>query len=334
MLTAMDSNGRLGSTVYHADSLSPQAVEPLEHVFLLRSTARTPLVLDHLQTSCPCTTAALVDAAEGATITPGGTFSVRVDVDPKRLAPGLLHKSVWVFVQGQDAPAATLEVTGALLPTVSFSPPSLNFGKLEKGAELTLLLQVTSQTPRLDQGTELRLVSADPDVSVTGVPSSTPAAGTGLALPAASAFRVHLAPHTHVGRLQGRLSLILVHTGDPAGTAGPVVSTISWLGEAAGAISAVPSFVAFGTPVRGQAATKKCVLTGKGLGKEVSSLVCTSTNPFVSATLKPMPGSADQTELEARLAPNALLGPLDARLIVTERNGEQLILPVFAVVKQ
>ena len=101
-----------------------------------------------------------------------------------------------------------------------------------------------------------------------------------------------------------------------------------------GVVSAAPSFVAFGTPTSGQAATKKCVLHGKGLAKEASSFACTSTSPFVSATLKPLAGSTDQAELEAHLAPNAPVGPLDARLTVTEQSGEQLILPVFAVVKQ
>ena len=58
------------------------------------------------------------------TIRPGQTFSVQVSVDSQQLSPGLLHKSVWVFVKGQDAPAATLEMTGALLPAAVFSPPS------------------------------------------------------------------------------------------------------------------------------------------------------------------------------------------------------------------
>ena len=229
-------------------------------------------------------------------------------------------------MQGQDAPAATLEMTGALLPHVSFSPPSLNFGQLEKQAQLTLLLTVMPQEARLEQGTEMHLISNDPDVQVTEVPSSAAASGT-------QAYRVRLAPQNHTGRLQGRLSLVLTQMGDPAGTAGPVISTVSWLGVAAGNVTATPSFVAFGTPAHGQPATKQVVLSGKGLGSAWKTLAVSSPDPSLSAALKPIAGKTDEIEMTVYLGPSAAVGPLDTRLIVTEQSGEQLTLPVFAVVK-
>ena len=166
LLTVLEANAKPGNAVYEAGSRGPQtAAGPLEHIFVLRNTTGTALTLDHLQASCACTTATVVGgtSADGPTVlAPNGTLSVRVSVDLQRLLPGLLHKSVWVFVQGQAAPAATLEMTGALLPLVSFAPPSLSFGRIEKGTELTLLLRATTPPERLEQGTELRLVSLEP----------------------------------------------------------------------------------------------------------------------------------------------------------------------------
>lgn len=310
--------------------------------------------MDHLQSSCPCTTAVVPADAGGAsptTIKPGQTFSVQVSVDPQKLSPGLLHKSVWVFVQGQDAPAATLEMTCALLPAASFSPPSLAFGQIEKGTELTVLLKATPQPTRLEQGTELRLISPDPDVQVTAVESDVPRGGAipDEAAQTTHAFRVRLVPHAHVGRLQGRLSLVLAHMGDPPDTMGPVVDTVAWRAEAAGDVAASPAVVAFGVIAAGHTLTRRVLLTGKGLGKDVTTLKPSSTSPFLTVSLKPAPKQtgtkpvsaraadqvppADRVEMDVRLDPHAPVGPLDARLTVTMPSGEQLVLPAFAVVQ-
>lgn len=335
-------------------SLGLQASGPLTHTFGLRNATQVPLILDHLQSSCPCTTAVVLSEAGGTpptVIAPGQTFSVQVSVDPQKLSPGLLHKSVWVFVKGQDAPVATLEMTGALLPAVSISPPSLAFGQIEKGSELTLLLRAMPQPKRLEQGTELRLISPDPDVQVTAVDAGSSAGGAmpEEAAQATRAFRVRLAPHAHVGRLQGKLSLVLAHMGDPPDATGSVVDTVSWRAEAAGDVAASPSAVAFGVTTAGQTLTRRVLLTGKGLGNDVKALKPSSTSPYLTVSLKSVPKpantkpgsakltgqakSADQVEMDVRLDPRAPAGPLDARLTVTTPGGEQLVLPAFAVVQ-
>ena len=214
VLTPLEGKVRPGNAVHEIGSLSLLASGPLTHTFVLRDDTQLPITLDHLQSSCPCTTAIALAEAGGAspmTIRPGQTFSVQVSVDSQQLSPGLLHKSVWVFVQGQDAPAATLEMTGAPLPVASFSPPSLAFGQIEKGTELTMLLKATPHPARLEQGTELRLISPDPDVQVTAVEADSSVGGAmpEEAAQATRAFRIRLAPHAHIGRLQGKLSLVL-----------------------------------------------------------------------------------------------------------------------------
>jgi len=64
---------------------------------------------------------------------------------------------------------------------------------------------------RLEQGTELRLISPDPDVQVTAVEADSSVGGAmpEEAAQATRAFRIRLAPHAHIGRLQGKLSLVL-----------------------------------------------------------------------------------------------------------------------------
>ena len=333
LLTMQDELGKPGNAVYAAGSLGPQAAGPLEHTFVLANTTDTPLTLDHLEPSCACTTASVVGGTDGmapVVIAPRQTLSVRVSVDPLQLLPGLLHKSVWVFVQGQAAPAATLEMTGALLPAVTFSPPSLSFGRIERGTVLTLLLKATPRPERLEQGSELRLVSPDPDIQVSAVTPDTPVEHS---------FRVRLVPHAHIGRLQGKLSLVLVPLGAAAGAAGPVVETVSWRAEAEGDVSAVPSVVGFGVPAAGQAVTRKVRLSGKGIGPNGQVLTISSSSPYLSAAFLPLPRAVDPTrspnlvEMELRLDPRVPVGPFEAHLTVTTQSGEQLILPVYAVVQ-
>jgi hypothetical protein len=125
-LTVLEGMARPGDAVYALGSLGSLPPGALAHTFVLRNDTHIALTLDHLQTSCSCTTATVADGAAdngasdtgttdtGTVIAPGKTLAVKVALNPQRLLPGLLHKSVWVFVQGQDAPAATLEMTGAL----------------------------------------------------------------------------------------------------------------------------------------------------------------------------------------------------------------------------
>lgn len=70
LLTVTEGRGRLGNAVYESGVVGPQVAVPLEHTFVLRNDTPTSLTLDHLQSSCPCTTACLVGTSDGATIPP------------------------------------------------------------------------------------------------------------------------------------------------------------------------------------------------------------------------------------------------------------------------
>ena len=70
LLTVIEGRGRPGNAVYESGVVGPQIAGPLEHMFVLRNDTPTSLTLDHLQSSCPCTTASLVGTSDGATISP------------------------------------------------------------------------------------------------------------------------------------------------------------------------------------------------------------------------------------------------------------------------
>ena len=64
---------------------------------------------------------------------PGKEAKLHVALSLIALPPGPLHKFVSVYISGQAQPAAMLEMSGTLLPSVSFSPVFLDFGRLHAG---------------------------------------------------------------------------------------------------------------------------------------------------------------------------------------------------------
>ena len=88
---------------------------PLTHTFRLRNGGTGPVTILRVPTSCHCTEAAPEGKATlPLTLAPGATLPLVVTVDPGRLGPGPMSKTVWVFVRGASTPALTLGVTGTL----------------------------------------------------------------------------------------------------------------------------------------------------------------------------------------------------------------------------
>src|SRR5579875_2650856 len=99
---------------------------PIRHMFVLRSHAKTPIIVDELQPSCRCTTA--VSSRETVpggpfVIPPGQTARIGVTVDPSDQTSGPFEKDVYVFVKGENTPRVTLEIHGIILPPASQPPP-------------------------------------------------------------------------------------------------------------------------------------------------------------------------------------------------------------------
>lgn len=94
---------------------------PLMHTFLLRNDAKTTLTVERVAVSCDC-----VQTQIGKTpslpvqILPGQTVPIEVRLSPRRLVPGPVSKSAWVYLHGGDENGLRLEMRG----TVRDEPPS------------------------------------------------------------------------------------------------------------------------------------------------------------------------------------------------------------------
>ena len=83
---------------------------PINHNFTLKNTAASPVTVTRITVSCGCTTAvpgggvSLPDV-----LAPGKEIEVDTSIDPLRLFPGAVEKSVSVYIAGQAQPAAVLE---------------------------------------------------------------------------------------------------------------------------------------------------------------------------------------------------------------------------------
>jgi peroxiredoxin len=86
---------------------------PLVHVFLLRNISSVPISLERLETSCGCTTAVAGETeALPLTIAPGQTAPIRIQVSPRRLLLGDVHKFVWAYFHGAEDAPILLEMRG------------------------------------------------------------------------------------------------------------------------------------------------------------------------------------------------------------------------------
>ena len=96
---------------------------PLAHTFFLRNPAKTPLTIDRVEASCDC-----VQAEVGETpslpviVAPGQTVPVRVTVSTRRLLPGSVSKSVWIYRRGAGNAGLRLEMHGTVRDELTNSP--------------------------------------------------------------------------------------------------------------------------------------------------------------------------------------------------------------------
>ena len=299
--------------------------------FTIRNGTRAPLVVDHLQPSCGCIAAALIGQPGGAPpvkrLAPGQSISVKVLLDPTGLEPGPLRKTVWVFTQGQDAPAATLVMVGSLIPAATFSPQIINFGSVKSGTKLSQLLTVTLDPKLLPTGTVTRVLSSDPSVEVVSVTSSLALANG----QSRTQYRVTLLPNAYLGVLSSRVSLSVTSSKTGANAsqsnlAGETETGTAFVtGEVTGDISALPETLAFGTVSAGKPATQQAFL----LGSTQTGLTVTSDNPFLTARLQL---GGQKPLLVVTLSNSTPPGPLTGNIIVTAKNGQRLRVPIFALV--
>ena len=158
------------SDSYNFGQINQGSTSPIKHGFILKNNNAAPITVDRIAVSCGCTTAvpgggvSLPDV-----LAPGKEIEVDTSIDPLRLFPGAVEKSVSVYIAGQAQPAAVLEITGTLAPAASFSPDMLNVGDVAYGDGASLNLTATidkAMVPSLDV---VKFETTDPDITADKV---------------------------------------------------------------------------------------------------------------------------------------------------------------------
>lgn len=343
----------------------------IEHTFTLRNDGKVPLTLQRLQPTCVCTSATLVAASPAMTkptragrpdssvmagltvLAPGQQVSVRITVDSARLSPGPVTKGVLVFVRQNPKPVALLQVSGMLLPCITFTPALVDFGMVKAGQIPTADVSVTVD-PRLAPGGTLPpLVSSNPAVRVTTAPDAAlpngPAfVGAGTPKPLTHRYRVTLAPDVPLGQVAGSLSFAALPA---ASSTRPDASRVALIlrghsalvsGLVQGDVSASPSVVEFGAVPLGLPTTRRVALAGMAAALQAAKVVTANTwlaarllNPDQSSVVGTGMGAAALPGgvLEVTLGPQAPAGDLQSQLMITLASGQRLLLPVTATVR-
>jgi hypothetical protein len=353
--------------VAHVDAGDVNALDTpnLVQTFELKNAGSGPLTIDRLQTSCHCTMAQI--AAEGQaqpvrgsglpmTLAAGEVAMVRVSVDLGILPPDELNKIVAVYLQGASQPAALLEITGVLTPSVTLTPALIDFGQAAGGRAHTLLV-TASADPRLAVAGNLPpLVCSSPAIKVSEQPQATPAQ-TGHWM--ARTYEVTLPKTMPLGPINATLTFGELVSGSPAGsnTADQAAvnslamfrtATVLLIGQVTGDVAAQPIRMSFGIVPLGQTTTRQILLSETHAGVLQTAQV-TSASPWLTANLvsegaqvNPVamavsagqaPSSGSYRVLEVTLSPDAPPGNLETQVTLKFAGGEQLIIPVNALVR-
>lgn len=283
--------------------------KPLAHRFTVRNNSAAPVTIDHILTSCGCTTASLTLGDRPGTLPlilpPGQTLRVTVSVDDTGIAAGQIQRSADLYLTGASSPAITLEIAGEIAQTARIVPSVLNFGRVRFGSDKTLVVTVTGGG---------HLAASDPSLRIT--PASAMAKD-------GATYRVRLLPTAPPGFLNATLSLV---ADTPAG-AGKTLASVPVLGRVIGPISSSSSAVDFGVLTPGKSATRRFAVTVD----PPSPLTVTTTLPEVTATATP---TATPTIYAISVTAHAPSTPaaLQGTLVLKTTAGFELTIPICSAI--
>jgi hypothetical protein len=328
----------------------------LTHTFTLRNDGKVPVPIDHIQSSCGCTSALLIAAGKervGYTLQPGKQISIKTAVDTTKLAPGPIKKYLWVMMPGETVPSFIIRLDADIEGVLAFSPPAVEFGRVEAGETPAQTLDVMLDTRLLEAVGGVQLVSSNPGVHIgPAVPTDIPVPG-GDGHTVRRTYAITLKPEVTLGVLSGTLSFVPLKSAAVANksnikaaaeTAATFLNalTANVTGEVFGSVSARPGTIVFGAVTQGETTTRRITLVGK-TAETFKNLKVTSASTWVTAKLsvpersKPDPNTPllklpPMLLLEVTLNPKAPPGALQTQLTVTTQEGERLLLPAFGYV--
>lgn len=348
--------GAEGASIYDFGAADRFLHPTLTHTFTLRNDGKAPVLIDHIQSSCGCTSALLVANGKEATgykLLPGKTIAIKTAVDTSKLAPGTLRKFLWVMMPNETLPSYIIRLDADIQGVVTFTPAAVEFGRVESGETPAQTLRVSLDKRLVEAVGGVKMVSSNPGVHIRLVPpADTPLPGSnGLTL--IRNYAITLSPEVPRGVLSSTLSFVPLKSTVAANknnnrvaaeTAMTFLSslTAAVTGEVFGAVSARPGTVVFGPVTQGDTTTRRITLVGK-TEAALENLKVTSSSTWVTAKVsvppapKPIPNAPVQKLppmrlLEVTLNPQAPAGALQTSLTLTTQGGEELILPAFGYI--
>ena len=327
----------------------------LRHTFTLRNEGKIPVIIDHIQSSCGCTSALLMATgkeAAGYTLPPGKQVVIKAEVDMTKLAPGLIKKFLWVMMPGETVPSFVIRLDANIEGVLTYTPAAVEFGRVESGANPAQTLAVRLDSRLLKAVGGARLVSSNPDVKIG------PAAPVDTLVPGGDGhtverlYTIMLSPKASLGVLSGTLSFVPIKSAAAANkgnthlaaeTAATYLGslTANLTGEVFGQVSARPGTIVFGAVTQGDSTTRRITLVGK-TEEALKNLKVTSPSVWVTVKLtapdRPKQDPKDLQKMppmllmEVTLNPKTPPGALQTQLVLTTQTGEKLVLPAFGYV--
>lgn len=341
-------------STYHFKPEDADNSQGITHIFILRNETSQQVKIVRIDASCSCTTAVLqpggaTPAADtgNVVLAPGQEARLLVTVGLGDAAAGEMEKTVWVRVDGQTDPAATLHVTGTIDPPIMFVPQTLDFGAGPAGQSRKVQFYVGFSPKSLPANTPPGLVSPAPYISLK------PDEGKDRTADFPSTYRVFrytavLKSDAPLGPIDGAITLRQASASPmPAGNAlvfgagstTPQTVPESSLPEASlplqgsitGDLSAQPSTAIFGTVAAGKAANVQMTVSSASK-KDLAGMSFTADQPWLSAKVAGPAGVPGTWIIRLTIAATAPAGAQNAHLIGTAPSGERLVIPVMAYI--
>jgi hypothetical protein len=360
-LTVVPDAGASGDpSIYHFTPDEGANSQGISHVFTLKNENSKPVTIVRIDASCSCTTAvvqsggATPGTSTGVTaLAPGAEAKIKVTVSFGDAAAGDLDKTVWVRVENQADPAATMHITGTIVPAVAFEPSTMDFGTVPAGQEKVLIFAV-GISPRVPS-------SGDNPLPTSSVPYLKIAPFTGP-MPDPNfpksyrvlAYQATLPAGAPMGPFEGTIgfgdsrsdvvatmpapgggtALVL---GGPTGPATMPVAPSAMLsasvpvrGIVTGDLLATPQTAVFGTVSAGHSSSLRLAIASKA-GRDLSQMTFTTDQPWLTAHMMGRSGEDGAWSVQIDISGSAPAGAQTATVIGTV-GGEKIAISMLAYI--
>lgn len=341
-------------STYHFQPEEADNGQGISHVFVLRNDTDKPVKIVRIDASCSCTTAVLQPG--GATqsadtgnvvLAPGQQARLLVTVGIGDAAAGELEKTVWVRIDGQADPAATLHVTGTIDPPVMFVPSTLDFGVVSAGKAHGAAFLVGFSPRALLANARPAPVSPAPYIRIGPMPLGKNAQRAFPSTYRVYGYSVTIDSDAPMGPIDGAVALgqaapeqspgTALVLGSAAAQSQPIdpspaaTASLPIQGTIAGDLSAQPSTAIFGTIAAGSTASVQMTISSHSK-QNLAGMRFTADQPWLSAQVVGPAGEPGTWDIRLDIAATAPAGAQSAHVIGSLPSGERLLIPIMAYI--